>query len=755
MKNKINFVTGETYTLAELFSGHRRIIIPDLQRDYCWGDEVHTDEKKELVSGFVYNLIQQFEGHQDDSLNLGLIYGYESPETHIQLCDGQQRITTLFLLLGMLNRKVGNNEFRQFLISDYELQDDKEPYLLYSIRESSLYFLSDLVCRFFMDTVSISNVSDISSSSWFFNEYNYDPSINSMLKALLRIDDILKDKSPNWCRSFGEFLTGKLTFLYYDMGNRRNGEETFVVINTTGEPLSATQNMKPLVINADINKQYSRFDDKKGHTLSEDWERIETWFWKNRQGDNDTADTGFNEFLRWVLLINSTNKELVKNLLSKEGYNFPVSEISFKEIYRYWECVRFLFEHWEYRELLDKAYLSPADGALIQIDCLKLLPLIAYCYNHQNILVSDRNLFRIFKFFQNLSRIDNVGKNVNDLVYDAILIGKSVTDIVELVDVESRLSSQISEILLTSEEREKLIILRDNPNHRNEIEEALWKAQDDDKIHSHKIWSGRIRTLIQWSRNDDGEFELSAFEKYLGLFDDVFEKECEGNIDPVRRALLTRGLQNYPRQFRGINYSFGWDWEHWEILINENSSVFKLFFDDLSNGLSYQEMIDKCPDDTPFSEFAKKEYLLEYCQKKNIQKDERRGWLLIKSINATSFVSVNTMHLYHYLKGTIVLDGWSVDLWEKGSECTYIENKNKDYVFDVFYYDNCWILQFFRRNSEVEHSLEQFVDETWNYTGERYQKIIPFSPQSMYTYPNVKELLFEIICRINLQNDIE
>ena len=155
MKNKINFVTGETYTLAELFSGHRRIIIPDLQRDYCWGDEVHTDEKKELVSGFVYNLIQQFEGHQDDSLNLGLIYGYESPETHIQLCDGQQRITTLFLLLGMLNRKVGNNEFRQFLISDYELQDDKEPYLLYSIRESSLYFLSDLVCRFFMDTVSI------------------------------------------------------------------------------------------------------------------------------------------------------------------------------------------------------------------------------------------------------------------------------------------------------------------------------------------------------------------------------------------------------------------------------------------------------------------------------------------------------------------------------------------------------------------------------------------------------------------------
>lgn len=56
MANKINFITGETYTLAELFSGERRIIIPDLQRDYCWGDENNiksTDDVGELVSDFI------------------------------------------------------------------------------------------------------------------------------------------------------------------------------------------------------------------------------------------------------------------------------------------------------------------------------------------------------------------------------------------------------------------------------------------------------------------------------------------------------------------------------------------------------------------------------------------------------------------------------------------------------------------------------------------------------------------------------
>lgn len=126
MMNKINFKTGTNYTLSELFSGERKIIIPDLQRDYCWGDEVHTENKIELVSDFTTNLIQSFEQEQCNKLNLGLIYGYESLESHIQLCDGQQRITTLYLLIGMLNKKVEGNPFRKLLISDYEyLKDDK------------------------------------------------------------------------------------------------------------------------------------------------------------------------------------------------------------------------------------------------------------------------------------------------------------------------------------------------------------------------------------------------------------------------------------------------------------------------------------------------------------------------------------------------------------------------------------------------------------------------------------------------------
>ena len=258
------FKTGESYTLAELFSKDHQIIIPDLQRDYCWGDSCHTEERKELVSGFVRKLIELFqENKEKGKLNLGLIYGYESPTNHIQLCDGQQRLTTLFLLIGMLNRYSTENTFQGNLISTYELeQDDKEPYLRYSIRESSLYFMSDLVCKIFITNgENISNQTSVSElirkSEWYFNEYNLDPSIQSMLKAIDSIQTIIQKETIEFFKNFGNFILKNLTFMYYDMQTRQKGEETFVVINTTGEPLSATQNLKPLVINADVNKDYT------------------------------------------------------------------------------------------------------------------------------------------------------------------------------------------------------------------------------------------------------------------------------------------------------------------------------------------------------------------------------------------------------------------------------------------------------------------------------------------------------------------
>ena len=766
MRNKINFITGETYTLSELFSGIRKIIIPDLQRDYCWGDKAHTTEKKELVTGFVSTLIEQYKKNNGtESLNLGLIYGYEAPENHIQLCDGQQRITTLFLLVGMLNRVVQDNQFKKYLISDFEYtQDDKEPYLQYSIRESSLYFLSDLVCHFFIheknDSYFVDKVENIKNSAWFFKEYNLDPSIQSMIRALSAIYEIIKDKSDTWCLEFGTYIAQKLTFMYYDMGNRKNGEETFVVINTTGEPLTNTQNLKPLISMEKLNEAYQRVDAEGiVHTLSEDWEEVENWFWKNRQGENDTADAGFNEFLRWVTMLHANEDEKIfKQILADGVYTFPKESVPFQTIRQYWEVVRFLFEQWKACGRLKKEYLSPAKNSemngnkvVSQIECFHILPLMAYCEKWKVNDPDDRNLLRLYEFLHNLSRIDNVKKSVNSLVGDVIKIAQTCQDIIEIID-DASLGGTVSSIILSDEEKQKLTILKEHQADRNDIEELFWSAQSC-KTKSHHIWSGQIMPLIEWAYDENG-FNKDLFKNYSQLFDSVFVGNSKADInDVVRRALITRKLKNYPKKFRGnTNYSFAWEWSDWQNLINENKKEFKLFFDDISNNISYDSMIKAYAENEPWSEFAHHAYLLDYCEQKNIQWYHREGWLLIPNVRATKYMSVKNLHLYHYLKKYLNFVDWSIEVYDNtDAHVIKVENYIKDRVFDIRYLESNsskWILNFFKRNGEVELSLKSYVDNTWSFNDTRYEKDLIFSDADNYTYPNVLQELTTIISRI-------
>ena len=293
MNRVVNFISGNEYSLSDFFGGDTKVIIPDLQRDFCWGDKAVVDVKskktRELVTDFVKNIIDLFENESNTILTMGLVYGYEQPHNHIQICDGQQRLTTLFLLLGVINTKAGGC-FDDYLISNEERNDDFEPHLQYAIRESTLYFLSDLARNVFISQNT--SITDIKASNWYFNEYDFDASIQSMVSALQRIDDVLKENDHIDFVDFGKFVLNNLKVLYYDMENRSRGEETYVVINTTGEPLSSTENIKPILLGK------PSLSEQEIETYSDQWEEREEWFWQNRGKDN-TADNGLNEFFIW------------------------------------------------------------------------------------------------------------------------------------------------------------------------------------------------------------------------------------------------------------------------------------------------------------------------------------------------------------------------------------------------------------------------------------------------------------------------
>ena len=783
MINKINMVSGETYCLSELFSGSRKIIIPDLQRDYCWGDRIHTEEKKELVSGFINNLIALYEENKKNygvKQNIGLIYGYEEPENYVQLCDGQQRITTLYLLVGMLNRYSDGNIFRHHLILDYEYKHDGEPYLMYAIRESSLYFMGDLVCNFFMhgdkhQEYYVEKLDGLAASSnqWYFGEYSLDPSIKSMLSALNIIDEKLSayKNDIEWICGFGDFVLNRLTFLYYDVENRENGEETFVVINTTGEPLSSAQNLKPRVLSQSRDLQVE--ENKQN---AEVWEEMETWFWKysNEGNGNDTADAGLYEFLRWVVMLHYAKAgriDDVKRILSTGRYSFPTKDIMLNEIYEYWKVVKALFESKKFS--LDKNFLSPKEleiergkskrRVISQISCFVLLPLIAYCREHKvNDVDECAQLYSFYNFAYNLTRLDNVGKAVNDLVCGMIDIATKCTDILDMLGM-----SGISERILTDEETLRLQILKDNSAIRWDIENEFWQVLSYPKSNltasfspapCHEIWKGEIMPLLKWSMGNDGKFDFDSFKKYSRLFDAVFAGDCEANIDNVRRALLAFGIDKYPRCFRGnTNLSFCWEYSDWHILINDNINKFKEFFDKFNDEKHVEETLDRIIKegegiDGWVKAFVCDPKLLAKCVQKNIQKPNSLFIILLQGARMSGKYWI--MIGNELLQDLNEFSSWK--MWK--DECAYCDHKVYDVALDILPNENeskakCQLRVFNRNNNsgkklfDVKSMSEKMGLSYRNDDGRFYSNVLSFN--------EMKQFLNDIVDNIKQQQDIE
>lgn len=151
--------------------------------------------------------------------------------------------------------------------------------------------------------------------SWYFLEYDNDPTIQSMLGAIYTIQKFVKESfnDPENITSFAEAIANRFSFIYYDMGNRMRGEETFVVLNTTGEPLTSTENLKPLLIGGMPNEDKTFLSE-----ISQQWEDREDWFWKHKSYKELTSDELSRDFYTWWLLTNGDKESvsLIKDYMA-------------------------------------------------------------------------------------------------------------------------------------------------------------------------------------------------------------------------------------------------------------------------------------------------------------------------------------------------------------------------------------------------------------------------------------------------------
>lgn len=217
-------------TLFELLDEYE-VEVPIVQRDYAQGR--HDDHTKMVRFNLLKDMKSAILG-KTPPLDLNFVYGKAEGDKFIPL-DGQQRLTTLFLL---------------HLYAFYD--DDNKTNLLrkftYETRKSSRDFLEKLTeNRTIVFTSDMPPSKEIEDSEWFVSVWKYDPTIQSALVMLDAIKETFSDVE-NLAEKLSSSEYAPLTFKFLEMNDLGMEDSLYIKLNARGKPLTPFENLKALLI---------------------------------------------------------------------------------------------------------------------------------------------------------------------------------------------------------------------------------------------------------------------------------------------------------------------------------------------------------------------------------------------------------------------------------------------------------------------------------------------------------------------------
>ena len=284
-------VTGEVMpvmTFSELIKKYDYIVIPKIQRDYAQGRSREEDDGR--ATQVRTNLLNDiFFCNNEKKTDFQIVFGVEerrqtdtmlSVRTFIPI-DGQQRLTTLFLLTLYRDKRWMPQEFLS-------------PKFIYETRHAATDFCIAVTINEWYDFPTEIPSKAITGSVWFMDYWKQDPTVMSMLNML---DDIHK-KSPTEYVKYPNLEN--IEFSFFDLGRHNISENIYLKMNSRGKPLTSFENLK-----AEIEKRYSQ-------QLPVNWKQYidTTWldsFWATSKPTR-LPDEGFLRYIANFLFIKMCEK---------------------------------------------------------------------------------------------------------------------------------------------------------------------------------------------------------------------------------------------------------------------------------------------------------------------------------------------------------------------------------------------------------------------------------------------------------------
>lgn len=294
---------GKTITFCEMIK-QNAIFIPKIQRDYVQ----YRKSNEANLNGLLEKLVVALKENKE--INLNFIYGYcektkinsnTDSENILNVfipIDGQQRLTTLFLLHYYVFSKSGKGV------------DELKNKLIYDTRESTNEFIKLLLDKsedIFYGDVSKNIDEKIKNYSWYCSEWDYDVSIKSMLLVLGKIKDAFEKEEVNEFVCYAQkLLTGcPIKFMIMEI-DVKYGNELYIKMNARGKQLTPFENFKADLLGYLKNKDKNLANDI-ANGLDGTWQNkfFKLWeedFKNDLGGEMAYIDLFFKKFFHYFII---------------------------------------------------------------------------------------------------------------------------------------------------------------------------------------------------------------------------------------------------------------------------------------------------------------------------------------------------------------------------------------------------------------------------------------------------------------------
>lgn len=257
----------------------KRIEIPKIQRDFAYG---RTDEKNSRKrENFLLSLLEAVNGNP---ITLDFVYGDVKNKTLTPL-DGQQRLTTLFLLYWYASKKENIAENECGFLNNFS----------YETRPSARKFCESITTRNFVLESNKLLSEQIKDKNWFPLEWQHDATIASMLVMLDAIQNNFTDIENLYTK------LNNISFYFLPIEDMGLTDELYIKMNSRGKPLTQFEHFK-----AEFEKQLKLADEKLakriGSKIDREWTDL-LWQYRDSGVGDDNDNTTDDEFLRYFIFI--------------------------------------------------------------------------------------------------------------------------------------------------------------------------------------------------------------------------------------------------------------------------------------------------------------------------------------------------------------------------------------------------------------------------------------------------------------------